>query len=323
MSNKISVNDTALKIVEQIMDKESDIGVNVETAEGGSTIIDAGVKAAGSFEAGQLMAEICMGGLGRLTLGLDTYEGVTLPIVFVESSYPCEALLGSQFAGWRIDVEGYFAMASGPARALSLKPKNIYEEIQYKDKSDHAVVVLEADKLPTSEALKNISQKCNVSLNCLYVLVASTASLSGSVQISGRIAETGMHRLVTLGLNPMKFKHAAGKAPIAPIHPDSGIAMGRTNDVLLYGGETFFIVEDDANLQEYVEKAPSSSSRDYGRPFHEIFKAAGYDFYKIDSALFAPAVVTVNNSKNGKTYSAGEINTEVLLASMDYTKTPS
>ena len=192
---------------------------------------------------------------------------------------------------------------------------------QYKDESDSAVVVLESDKLPTLEALRTISQKCNVALNRLYVLVASTSSLSGSVQISGRIAETGMHRLVTLGLNPKVFKHAAGKAPVAPIHPDSSIAMGRTNDVLLYGGKTFFIIDvKDTDLQEYIKKAPSESSRDYGKPFHEIFKAAGYDFYKIDSALFAPAVVTINNVEDGKTYSAGKINQKVLLTSMDYKK---
>lgn len=319
--SKISVNERALKIVDRLIDEEVDLGVAVQSGKDGSTIIDAGVKVEGSFEAGLLIAEICMGGLGRTKLGLEDYDGLTLPAVFVETSRPCEALLGSQFAGWRIDVEGYYAMASGPARALALKPKKIFEEIQYRDEADQAVIVLESDKLPTIEALKYIAEKCNVALDKLYTVVAPTSSLAGSVQISGRIAETGMHKLVTLGLDPKVFKHAAGRAPVAPSHPDSKIAIGRTNDVLLYGGETFFIIDvdmEDVELQRLVEKAPSSSSRDYGEPFYEIFKTAGYDFYNIDPTLFAPAVIAVNNFKNGKTYSAGQVNPKVLMVAMDY-----
>lgn len=316
---RISVNEKALKVIDRFIDNAADLGVTVQTSKDGSTIIDAGVEVEGSFEAGLLMAEVCMGGLGKAILGLGDYDGLTLPTVFVETSRPCEALLGSQFAGWRIDVEGYYAMASGPARALALKPKKIFEEIQYRDEADRAVVVLESDKLPTLEALNYIAEKCNVALESLYVVVAPTSSLAGSVQISGRIAETGMHKLVTLGLDPKVFKHAAGRAPVAPAHPDSKIAMGRTNDVLLYGGETFFIIDvemKDEEFQEIVEKAPSSSSRDYGKPFHEIFKAAGYDFYKIDSALFAPAALTLTNLKDGKVYSAGSINSKVLRDAM-------
>ncbi len=130
-----------------------------------------------------------------------------------------------------------------------------------------------------------------------------------------------MHRLATLGLNPRTFKNAAGKAPVASLHPDSNIAMGRTNDVLYYGGETFFLVDvDGVDLQDLVGKAPSSSSKDYGKPFYDIFKAAGYDFYKIDPALFAPAAVSLNNLKDGRTYSAGSVNFDVLNRAMGYTK---
>ncbi len=318
---KQSVNEIAYKIVEKIIDEAANLGVIVHNGKAGSTVIDAGVKADGSFEAGRLLTEVCMGGLGSASLGLEDYEGLVLPTVFVETSFPCEALLGSQFAGWRIEVEKYFAMASGPARAIAQKPKKIYEEIRYKDVADRAVLVLESDKLPPSEALKHIAQRCNVGLDSLYVLVASTSSLAGSVQIAGRIAETGMHRLATLGLNPRTFKNAAGKAPVASLHPDSNIAMGRTNDVLYYGGETFFLVDvDGVDLQDLVGKAPSSSSKDYGKPFYDIFKAAGYDFYKIDPALFAPAAVSLNNLKDGRTYSAGSVNFDVLNRAMGYTK---
>ncbi len=42
-------------------------------------------------------------------------------------------MLGSQFAGWRIKDGDSIAIGSGPVRALALKPKDVYEEIGYKD----------------------------------------------------------------------------------------------------------------------------------------------------------------------------------------------
>jgi methenyltetrahydromethanopterin cyclohydrolase len=94
--------------------------------------------------------------------------------------------------------------------------------------------------------------------------------------------------------------------------------MGRTNDMLLYGGITFFIVdfENDKDLKKIVENASSLSSKDYGRPFAEIFREAGYDFYKIDPALFSPAVVAVNNIRTGSTFISGKINTKILKQSI-------
>ena len=96
--------------------------------------------------------------------------------------------------------------------------------------------------------------------------------------------------------------------------------MARTNDAILYGGMVHLIVdyEDDGELENFVRNAPSSASRDYGRPFIEIFKDANYDFYKIDPNLFAPAVLTVNNVRTGNTFKAGKINVEVLVESLGF-----
>jgi len=95
--------------------------------------------------------------------------------------------------------------------------------------------------------------------------------------------------------------------------------MGRTNDALCYGGIASYVVdvENDEELMEIGSKVPSSTSRDYGKPFYETFKAAGFDFYKIDPNLFAPAVIYLNNKKSGRTYRFGKINDEVLIKSMD------
>lgn len=321
-AGRISVNASAMPFVEELIARSDRLGVEVKVGLGGSVIVDAGVNVKGSYEAGRLVTLACMGGLGEASISTRSFDGHTLPSITVETSHPVESLLASQFAGWRIKTEDYFAMGSGPARALSLDPKELYEEIGYRDRSEKAVLVLEASKPPTDQALKYIAEKCRVNLKNLYVVVAKTSSVVGSVQISGRIVETGLHRLKTLGLNPKSVVHGIGCAPIAPIHPDDLKAMGRTNDVITYAGEAFFTVdvEDDEKLSNMVRSAPSSSSKDYGKPFYEIFKAAGYDFYKVDPGFFAPAVVVVNNLRSGATYSAGELNWSVLRQSLQYTR---
>jgi methenyltetrahydromethanopterin cyclohydrolase len=94
--------------------------------------------------------------------------------------------------------------------------------------------------------------------------------------------------------------------------------MGRTNDAIIYAGVTCYTVrhDDDNKLRELVNRAPSLASKSYGRPFIEIFKEANYDFYQIDSGLFAPAVLIVTNAKTGNIFKAGKINLEVFKQSI-------
>jgi len=69
--------------------------------------------------------------------------------------------------------------------------------------------------------------------------------------------------------------------------------------------------EDEA-AQDLAARMPSDRSRDYGVSFGDIFKAAGYDFYKIDPNLFAPARVLVSSLKTGSTFGAGQVNDALL-----------
>jgi len=73
--------------------------------------------------------------------------------------------------------------------------------------------------------------------------------------------------------------------------------------------------EDVEELKGYVKKVPSLNSPDYGKPFYKTFKDAGFDFFKVDAGMFAPAEITVNEIKSGKTFTSGGINTEILLES--------
>lgn len=317
MSQRLKVNENSLRLVKKIFEDPETYGVIVEETLG-AKILDCGVKARGGYEAGRIITEICLGGCGRAEISSVRYDDFVLPAVYVYTDHPAIATLGSQFAGWRIKVGKYQAMGSGPARALALKPKELYEKIDYRDASDSAVVFLETSTKPTDEALEYIAKECKVELDRLYVLFAPTSSLAGSVQISGRIVETGLHKLMEVGLDPKSASSGFGYAPVAPLHPNSAEAMGRTNDMILYGGVAYFTVDwnDDEELKRIVDRVPSSSSKDYGKPFTEIYKQAGCDFYKIDSSLFAPAMIIINNVRSGRFFKAGQVNSLILKQSI-------
>lgn len=307
-----------MHVVKEVLDRKDELQIRVEKRPKGATIIDAGVAVPGGYAAGLMVTRICMGGLCEVSLSSRSFGDFALPTIEVATDHPAISTLGAQFAGWQIKIGDYFAMGSGPARALALKPKELYAEINYKDRAESAVIVLESDKLPPDEAMNYIASECKVRPSKVYAVVTPTNSTAGSAQISGRIVETGVHKLEKVGLDPKKVLHAFGSAPISPIHPKSAKAMGRTNDALYYGGETFYTVdfEDDEKLKEIVSKAPSSTAKEYGKPFYEIFKAAGFDFYKIDPNLFAPAVVAVNNVRTGQTFRSGQIDTRILKETM-------
>ena len=327
---KISLNESALNLVRRLCDEPDKYEVNVEKSDSGATLIDAGIEAEGGFLAGEMVTEICLAGYGTANVLPIQYGDVILPSVLVKTDYPALACLASQFAGWQVKGDGFSAIASGPARALALKPKDLYEKLQFKEESDSAVLVLETQKKPSESIIQLVADKCRVSTKNLHLVVFSTASLAGVTQVSGRIVETGLHKLERLGLDPLVVKHAWGYAPVVPIHPDSGEAMGRTNDAILYGGVTNYTVDcdDEQKLQTIVQQAPSSASavlqkaRSLGNKnprFLDIFKEAGFDFYKIDTNIFAPAVVSVNNVKTGKTFTAGNLDVDVMKASLGLT----
>ena len=73
-----------------------------------------------------------------------------------------------------------------------------------------------------------------------------------------------------------------------------------------------FVDATDEEAKDLAEKMPSNTSSDYGRPFAEIFKAYEYDFFKIDGSLFSPGKVIITNANTGKSFTAGELNHDLL-----------
>jgi len=316
----ISVNQRAAALVQRMIEDSEALGLSVTRLANGATVIDAGVKAPGSLAAGQLFAEACLGGLGTVSFTRLAFEDARgsfwLPAVSVSVDHPHIACMASQYAGWAIKREKFFAMGSGPARAL-YAGEELFAKLDYKDRADVAVLLLEGRKLPDEGVAEYVAGKCGVAPSQVIMAIAPTASIVGSVQVAARVVETGLHKLVELGWDIKQIVAGYGTCPLAPVASDDLRAIGRTNDGVLYGGQTYYPVRaDDGELAALVEKVPSSSSRDYGTPFYDVFQRYGGDFYKIDPLLFSPAQVTFNNLTSGRTFSAGQVNAAVLRTSL-------
>jgi len=314
----LSLNERAQSIVENLCKTSEENSVIVKRSKSGATLIDAGIEARGGFTAGRIITEICLGGLGSVQIYSQSYEAVDFMSIFVLTDHPALATLGSQFAGWQIKKGGYFAIGSGPARALAQKPREIYDILKYNDKATVATIILETTEKPPEEVIQYIAHECNLSPEKLNIILTPTTSIAGSTQVSGRIVETGLHKLSKIGINPLTVHYASGHAPIAPVHPKFTKAMGMTNDMILYGGIAYYALEheDDHELEKLLRKAPSSASKQYGKPFAQIFKEANHDFYKIDPNLFSPAKFIINNITTGSTFHTGHVNFEILRKSL-------
>src|SRR4026208_2278106 len=225
--------------------------------------------------------------------------------------------MASQYAGWAINPDGFFAMGSGPLRAKARVEKELFEKLGYAEQTSRGVLVLEGRALPTDDVAAWCADKAGGTPQAITFAVAPTASLAGGVQIVARSIETGLHKMDTLGFDVARVVSAIGTAPLPALAKNVRRAIGRTNDCVLYGGQVrYAVIGDDDELALLTERLPSSTSADYGTPFYDIFKRYNNDFYKIDPMLFSPAEVWLTSATSGRTFPARRLNPEVLRASL-------
>jgi methenyltetrahydromethanopterin cyclohydrolase len=315
----LSVNARARRLLASLLDDAAALRLVVTAGPGGETLVDAGAAAAGGIEAGRRIAEICLGGLGTVTIGADP----ALPRwpfgVTVRSSQPVLACLASQYAGWSLahgtKPDAFFALGSGPARALARR-EALFDELGYADAAADAVLVLESASPPPAPLLATIAEACGVARDRLAVVFAPTQSLAGGVQVVARVLEVALHKLHELGFPLDRVVDGLGAAPLPPPHPDFVVAMGRTNDAIIFGGRVhLYVTGPDDAARALAEALPAERSRDYGKPFADIFRAAHGDFYAVDKSLFSPAEAIVTAVESGATFRAGRIAPALLDAS--------
>jgi len=321
MQYTASVNKLTQPLVQELLGNADKLRLDVQTLDNGCTIIDAGINALGGLEAGRIITEICLGGMGTVSLSHTSYTDNWPLTVNVHSTNPVLACLGSQYAGWSLSYEKYFALGSGPARAMATKEKEgktlpvepLYAELDYNDSAETATLVIENDAIPPVEIVEKIAKACGVAFDKLTIIVTPTSSLAGSVQVVGRVLEVAMHKAHELHFPLENIIDGMGSAPLCPPHPDFVQAMGRTNDAILFAGQVhIFVKGSDEEAEKLATALPSSTSKDYGKPFAQVFKDAKYDFFKIDGMLFSPASVIVTAVESGNSFRAGKLDNDLL-----------
>ena len=309
------LNEIAWRLSDVVATEAERLKVAVSSSLAGTRIIDCGVKANGGLEAGRRLAEICLAGLGQVSFAAGRVGEWSGPLVTIRTDQPLLACMASQYAGWQIAGEKYFAMGSGPMRAAACR-EPLFEQIGYREQAGRVVGVLEASQLPTDEICAKIASQCGVEPQDVTLLPARTASLAGTIQVVARSVETALHKLHELGYDLKNVASGFGSAPLPPVAAVDLVGIGRTNDAVLYGGEvTLWVHDSDERLEEIGQHVPSCASRDFGEPFAAVFERYGRDFYKIDPLLFSPAVVTFVNLQSGKSHRFGQLRPDVLATS--------
>jgi methenyltetrahydromethanopterin cyclohydrolase len=279
-------------------------------------VVDAGIDQRGGIEAGLHVAGICLGGLGSAQLCPSAALARWPWVVHTRTSDPVLACLGSQLAGWSLSVgegrDAYFALGSGPGRALARK-EALFDELDYHDRGPSACLVLEVDRRPPPALIEKVVRDCGIEPHGLTLILTPTRSLAGMVQVVARALEVALHKLHVLHFPLDRVVDGMGAAPLPPPAPSFVEAMGRSNDAIIYGGQVqLYVSGPDDDARQLAEELPSARSRDYGRPFAEIFKAYKGDFYAMDRLLFSPAAVTVTAVDSGRSFSSGAFNAELL-----------
>jgi methenyltetrahydromethanopterin cyclohydrolase len=310
----VSMNGRIAGLVDAVAADPEMSWVQVRTLDSGARLIDCGAEARGGLNAGLIFASTCLGGMGRVEPAPVVVGDRTWPGVGVSVDEPAAGCLASQYAGWKLEHEKFFAMASGPGRALA-RAEPLFEELRWHEPAgtDVAILCLETRDEPPAAVVEKVASRCGVAPERVTFLIAPTASICGSVQISARVVETALHKLHELGVDPERVRYGWGCCPVAPVAKDDPTAIGRTNDAVLYGGTVHLWLDGpDDEVAELAAKLPSSASDAFGTPFGEQLKAADWDFYKIDPMLFSPAEVTLTSTESGRAHHAGGHAPDVL-----------
>jgi methenyltetrahydromethanopterin cyclohydrolase len=315
VSPSLSLNERAQRLADHLIAQAALYRVSVQQTSAGARIIDCGVQSPGGLQAGMALARVCLSGLAEVSLAPGEVGGVPCAQVTVASDHPVSACMASQYAGWQIAVDKFFAMGSGPMRAAYGK-EALFDKIPGREQASTAVGVLESRKLPDDAVVDYLVERLNLAASKITLLVAPAFSIAGSLQVVARSLETALHKLYELQFDLTQIVSGFGSAPLPPSSVGDLEAIGRTNDAILYGGRvTLWVQCEEQQLLEIGPRVPSSASPDHGAPFSAIFDRYGQDFYKIDPMLFSPAEVVFYNLKTGKTHAFGRLEPEILKKS--------
>ena len=314
----ISINKNTMPKVRYLIEHAEELGCRYFTLKNGAHVVDMGIHEKGGFEAGKLFTEITMANLSTCQFTNYTLSGgISVMAVEVYTSEPILACLCSQIAGYPLSSGSFSTIGSGPARAkAALARDHCFDYTDYRDTSDEVILGIQANNLPDEAMAEQIATECQVETKDVYILAHKTNSIVASVQVSARILEQTINKMIKKGFDLNTLQYARGLCLVAPVDLDPEAAMGKINDALLYGGQSEFWVKwEDEKIKEILPKLVTESSKDYGRLFRELFVEAERDFYKMDLDIHSPAMVQIANLNTGHLFKAGQMREDLIKKS--------
>ena len=312
-----SVNQAAVALIKDAIAGADELQIKAWSAGCGATLVDMGLSCPGSWKAGQVFVEAGFGGLGKATYGTFDLDPFCLPTIEVWVDHPVIAVVASQAGCWELGQGQYAEIGSGPARAVALSDR--WSGSGYVDRSAEEVVVqLQTRRVPSDELCRFVANACHVRPEQVYVVFAPTACLVGAIQVASRTVEQVMVKLFLHGFDIHTVCHGYGTAPVAPLTPDEGQAMGRVNDCLFYGATTVLYADaPDEAIAPVVSKLcfDVNAGEFWGMPFSEIFDRFGRNWFAVPDLIDSPAKVIINSLQTGHSFAGGQINREVLRRS--------
>lgn len=313
-----SLNQAVRPLVQRLIDHRGEYRIEVRTLPCGTLVIDVGLEAPGSYEASRLNAQIMTGGTGELSYGSWDLVGPHLPCIDISISDIELGCIASQIAGLKIPIGSQLGIGSGPGRALAASDDDhCIGYTSYRDESDYAVLTVQTEVPCDEQAALWCARACGVDPRQLVLIEHSTCSLAASVQVSARIIEQSVNRMLVTGFDTSLISESWGRCILAPVADDELKAFGRINDCLLYGGYSLFTVDcEDSLIEAKIDALVTSDCADYGTLFAELYERAGRSFYAMDNAIHSPAMVQITNRRTGRFFSAGSLRADLLERSL-------
>ena len=184
-------------------------------------------------------------------------DGRWLPGLTVVTDHPALACLGAQYAGWQIDRDDYFAMASGPGRAL-IRAEDLYDDLDVDERADTRGP-LPGDARRAARGARGLRGRAR-----RRRARRPHAAVRADREPRRRRADRGARRRdraaqaarARLRRAP-RGERLSGAARCRRWRSKDPTAIGRTNDAVLYGGQVELTVDAPDDELERARRAPA------------------------------------------------------------------
>lgn len=280
----------------------------------GARIVDCGVAARGSWEAGRRLAVLSHGGMMRATLGVRNVADRALPELTCDSWRPAMSTAGLQVSFALSEVDAAIRI-SGPVRA-AIDGMHLRRPTARRAAYPWGVAIVESEQRPGAEVVNAVARRAGLRARDLTLFVAPCRSLAGVAQIAGRLNECVLFTLEhSLRLDPACVAGIVGSVPLAPCGVEAPVSE---DDMIHYAGRVAMVVDAPPSwdLAWVAENLAFRSSPAYGRLFLELLSDAGGVFERIPGLddLNKVAEISVVDRATGRTAAAGAIDDAVLGA---------